>query len=180
MKTIRELFKSIYLENKRRGYKTTYIAIDLHGTLLRPTKLTNMVLGDGARTPKETVCYRIPKEKYYDCAIPCLQLLSANPDFKLILWTSSKSGEIHEIEEDLEKQGIEIDYVNRNPDFPGNEYADFTNKFCFDLLLDDKAGFDPEEDWRELLEMLKLSDWKDFFERNGIYTTQYSNECENK
>ena len=40
-----------------------------------------------------------------------------------------------------------------NPEIESNRYANFTKKFYYDILLDDKAGFEPN-DWFEIYNFL--------------------------
>lgn len=49
-----------------------------------------------------------------------------------------------------------MDYINSNPEVTDKHYADYSLKFYINLILDDKAGFLPEEDWRALKGYLKL------------------------
>ena len=52
----------------------------------------------------------------------------------------------------IKKDGIEFSYINENPEVAGKtEWGDFDTKMYANVLLDDKAGFDPEEDWHALL-----------------------------
>ena len=75
-----------------------------------------------------------------------LRWISEQPDHKLILWTSSYKEEIVELGDWLFQQGIVVDYVNCNPDEKNTEYADFSFKPYYNILLDDKSGMTPD-DW---------------------------------
>ena len=55
----------------------------------------------------------------------------------------------------LSEYNIKIDFFNNNPEAKNTEYGDFTVKPYYNILLDDKAGFDPEEDWRIIYNFLK-------------------------
>lgn len=162
MKTITDLFKQALAKHYERNYPYFYIAVDLHGTIFVPDKLTMFTWGDGSSKPSEIKFERILKEKIYPNAIECLKYFCLDRsiddvDYRLILWTSGKGDELLENLKLLEDNGIYFQYINENPDFKGNSYADFSKKFCFDILLDDKAGFDPEHDWTELLRFLKTT-----------------------
>jgi hypothetical protein len=50
----------------------------------------------------------------------------------------------------LKSYNIHIKYVNENPLEKDTEYASFVKKPYFSIVLDDKAGFDPNHDWNEL------------------------------
>ena len=46
------------------------------------------------------------------------------------------------------------DLINNNPEFKKTDICDFTEKFYFDILLDDKAGFEGEKDWKDIYNFL--------------------------
>lgn len=50
----------------------------------------------------------------------------------------------------FQENGINFDYINENPEVNSTEYADFDTKLYFNVGLDDKFGFDVEEDWKEI------------------------------
>ena len=155
MKNIREIFEDTLTKNHECGYDTLYVALDVHGTIFKPSKKTMLEYGDGAEKPSEVV-YNIgvrDEFEFYPDAEECLQILSANPKVKLLLWTSTywQANTLRLLKE----HGIEIYAINGNRDFSHSKYADFSTKFFFDILLDDKAGFDAEHDWTELLKLLK-------------------------
>ena len=160
MKTITKIFEAAIKKNEEKGYKNLYVAIDVHGTIFKPTKQTHLIHADGGDKPHEVVCsYGVtPEFQFYWFAKECLTKLSAMPNVKLILWTSAIYQ--NEIVKKLNSFGIKIYAVNHNPDFAHNcstqeIYADFSTKFYFDILLDDKAGFDPQNDWEELYRFLE-------------------------
>ena len=126
---------------KQKGWEKTYWAIDLHNTII---KSTHKKVQEGDK----------PWRDCYPYAIESLKELSLRKDICLILYTSSFQKEIDNIDEWFISQGINFQYVNNNPECPNTEYADFNTKFYFDVLIDDKAGFDPnlwEDIYRELL-----------------------------
>jgi 2-methylcitrate dehydratase PrpD len=89
--------------------------------------------------------------KFTDLSTPTvLSYLSAQDDVILILWSSSHETEIAKVREWLETFKINIQFINENPLEDNTEYADFSKKFYFNVILDDKAGFDPSVDWLEL------------------------------
>lgn len=113
-----------------RNYPYLYWCIDVHGVILEPT-------------------YKAKNEgsNFYPLALETLKLISDDPENKIILWTSSFSEDIAYVDFDLEAYGIKVTYINCNPDCPNTETGNFKDKFYFDILLDDKAGFEPEIDW---------------------------------
>jgi hypothetical protein len=86
--------------------------------------------------------------KFYPYAIKTLRLISDNSKNKIILWTSSHVLSVWRVIASLNDEGIKLHYINENPDYAVTEICDFTKKFYFDILLDDKAGFEAESDWK--------------------------------
>jgi hypothetical protein len=122
---------------KRKGWDVTYWAIDLH----------------------ETICpgsYKVQEEdhkEFYPGALPTLQLLTRIDNIKLILYSCSYRSYLKQYEEWFEKNDIKFDLINESPE-PNNELSNFDNKIYFNVLLDDKAGFNPHEDWIEVNDAL--------------------------
>lgn len=118
-------------------YPLVYWAIDLHGVCFQSNYENSEYLWINE-----------------DC-IACLQAISNNHDSRLILWSSCYPDEQIKIKEFMRKHYIHVDFFNENPLAKNTTYGDFTNKFYFSILLDDKAGFEPESDWSEILNFLK-------------------------
>lgn len=120
-----------------RRWDTIYWAIDLHGVCLRSNYAAQdycWINGD---------------------AIEGLQTIASRPESKIILWSSVYPQEQILIREFFRKCNIWVDGFNRNT-FEGNTMvSDFREKFYFSVLLDDKAGFDPETDWKLITNYLK-------------------------
>ncbi len=124
---------------EERGWKTIYVAVDLHGTLIRPYH---------------------DKIEFYPGAVEVMKWFNSRPDFKVIIWTSSYTREILEFLAECDAQRIGFDFVNKNPLEKNSERACFDEKFYFNILLDDKAGFDPETDWALIKSTLQeLGQW---------------------
>jgi hypothetical protein len=124
---------------KERNWKTIYVAVDAHGVLIKP---------------------------YHDCiefypvAIEVMKWFSDRGDFKIILWSSSYHKENFELVFQLATNGVVIDFVNENPAEQNSAKACFDKKFYFNILLDDKAGFDPLTDWALIKqELIRLNEW---------------------
>ena len=150
MKDIKEVFEKAIQKAKERNFKYLYIAVDVHGTIFKSSRKTRQIWSKNPNPSELIAKVRSVKEfDFLPYAEEALKLLSDHPRIKLILWTSTQNA--WELVFELKQHGIKIDYLNSNPDFQFNSYADFTRKFCFDVLLDDKAGFDPEVDWKEIL-----------------------------
>jgi hypothetical protein len=126
------------LKNIRaRGWDKTYWAFDIHGTMLKP----NYQAG------------HIAKE-FYPHAKEVLQQLSKQTDIVRILYTCSYPHEIEEYIAYFKENDIHFDYINENPDVARGAYGYYDDKFYFNVLMDDKAGFDGETDWELIREVL--------------------------
>lgn len=121
---------------KEKKWDCIYFAVDAHGTFIKST-------------------YKQDKEfAYYPGAEETLKLISQRDDIKLILWTCSHPAYIESLFEDCVGRHIYFDYINENPEVETNELSNFEQKFYFDVVLDDKGGFDPETDWLKLYKLL--------------------------
>lgn len=127
---------SAYRTMYNRKWDKVYWAIDLHGVCLHSTYETNT--------------YKwINKD-----VVTALQSISEKPESVIILWSSCHPREYESIIEFFKKENIHISYFNENPEVPNTTTGCFTDKFYFSVLLDDKAGFDPFTDWREISDLL--------------------------
>ena len=124
-------------KQKERGYEFLYWCIDIHGVILSHTN----------------TLYNIDAVFYPYC-IETLLRLSNTRKHKLILWSSSRDVAITRVMGDLMRCNIRINYVNENPDFGITGICDYTKKFHFDVLLEDKAGFEAETDWKVIYKYL--------------------------
>lgn len=89
-----------------------------------------------------------------------LQWISNRNDQRLILWTSSYKTETDELVRWLQTNGVKVDWVNENPEEEHTEYADFSRKPYFNILVDDKAGFEPLTDWAAIKqELIYIGEW---------------------
>lgn len=135
----------------------TYWAIDLHGTIIKPNY--------------KDVSY--PAE-YYPYAKKVLQILSKRPDIKLILFTSSYPHEIEEYLEKFKSDEILFDAVNENPGISSKNgnFGYYDKKFYFNVMIEDKAGFDPETEWEQIYNYLNWCESRNHFP-NPHWTTKY-------
>ena len=123
-----------------RNWDTIYVAVDLHGTLVKPFH---------------------DKIELYPAAIEVMKFFTRRPDIKLILWTSSHEKEVSDFVKYLfNTYGILFDFVNCNLLEASTDRANFKTKFYFNILLDDKAGFEPETDWASIqAKLICLGEW---------------------
>lgn len=122
----------------QKGYDYWYWCIDMHGTLFE----NNYVQGS------------FGGEMFHECIAP-LRFLSNRRDVRTILWTSSHKPVIENALAFMHKRGIYFDFVNENPHIINDVLCDFRRKFYFDVLLDDKAGFEPKVHWPQIHQKLK-------------------------
>lgn len=118
------------------SFKCIYIMVDVHNTILKPTF-----------DKKETF-------EYFPYAKETLKLLSDNENIKLIMWTSSYDDKIKMYLKHFEENGITFNFVNENKEYGNVSFACFDTKFYYDIGIDDKFGFDAENDWEEIYTFL--------------------------
>lgn len=128
---------------KEKGWEFISIAVDLHDTIVEGKHTLG---NDGAA--------------YFPNALEVLKRLSQRNDIKLILWTSSHQEALVNEFVYFESLGISFDYVNENPACPTTTLSNFDKKFYFNILLDDKAGFEGKTDWFIVEEELRrIGEW---------------------
>ena len=115
---------------KARKWDRSYWFIDIHGTMIKPN-------WDKENLPKE----------FYPYAVDVLKILTARPEIILCLYTCSWPKEIEEYKKLFDEHGIVFNYINVNPEVTSSGYGCFDQKPYINVLMDDKAGFDPEQDW---------------------------------
>lgn len=127
-----------YQEKHQRNWDKLYFAVDLHGTIIER--------------------YTGNEIKVYPNAEGVLRSLSFRPDVTLILFTSTYQENLKEFFKWCSDQNIVFKYLNENPECPNNKTGDFSKKFYFNVLIDDRAGFNPDTDWAEVSHGLNLAD----------------------
>ena len=138
MKSIEQMIKDMYQKKADRGWDTLYWLVDVHDTIIK-----------GSYDTKDEFA-----ETYPYC-FAALQLISDRTDCKLVLWTSSRKKYAKSFMKWMEEYRIDFDYFNRNPECKNTETGDFSKKFYFNIILDDKSGFEPDNDWKEVLGSMK-------------------------
>ena len=135
----------------------TYWVIDMHRTLIKPT----YDLNDKSL-------------RFYPYAEQVMRMLTEREDIITIMWTSSYPQEINEYVARLADVGIGFNEINENPDISSNNgnFGYYEKKFYFNILIDDKAAFFPEDDWEPIYKLFKE------YEKNGFlpdpkWTTKY-------
>jgi len=127
-----------YQDKYKRNWDTIYFAIDLHGTIIK--KYT----GDDI--------------KVYEKAAEALRFITVIPGIIPILYTSTSPDNLKPFYKWCSENGIIFKYLNENPECPSNKTGDFSKKFYFNVLLDDRAGFNPDTDWLETITAIKTAE----------------------
>lgn len=127
----------------KRNWKTIYWLVDVHGVII-----------PGSWHRQNEFRFIVPEAK------EVLQWISERNDQRLILWTSSYPKETESLVQWLADNWITVDWVNENPEEEHTEYADFSKKPYFNILIDDKAGMEPEKDWAVIKqELIDIGEW---------------------
>ena len=113
-----------------RGWDKIYVAVDIHDTI---------VASNYSKTSISTTFYPMAKK--------VLQYLSRRKDVVLILYTCSHPEESVLYSKFFESNDIHFDYINCNPEVENHGYGCYDKKIYFNVLIEDKAGFDANVDW---------------------------------
>ena len=125
-------FENAFKRAEEKNWDYIYILVDIHGTIFKPSY------------------YNKEKYEFYPYAQLVLQLFSSIDNIKLILWSSSYEKDIEKYNKKLKENFINFNYINENPEVENTDIQYFDKKLYFNVGLDDKFGFDPETDWKEL------------------------------
>ena len=134
---ISNAFGSAFNKMKDRGWEKIYVLVDIHDTIFR-----------GTYSKEETY-------EWLPYAKECLQVLTSMEYVSLILWTSTHHEEIAKYLNVFEENGIHFDMVNVNTETEDTELSSFKEKTYFNVGIDDKFGFDAENDWEHLFYYLR-------------------------
>ncbi len=129
--------KNAYAKAKSRNWDTMYWMIDIHETLIHSSYNGSGVL------------------LWLPGAFEMITDILRFPENKIILWSSMQSLDAGDGKMSLQTFRAEIIrktshrleaenriFLNGNPEVENTSYADFSIKPYFNILLDDKAGFD--------------------------------------
>lgn len=115
---------------KRKNWDRTYIAVDLHDTVVTGNYRSDELPTEFLPNAKET-----------------LQFLSKHKNVVLIMYTCSHPAEIEKYFEFFKSHDIHFKYANKNPEVPDNALGCYKDKVYFNLLLDDKSCFNGKTEW---------------------------------
>ena len=129
-----------FKESFKKEWYETYWAIDIHSTMLVPSYDLNE-----------------DKMEFYPYAKEAMQKISKRKDIVLILWTCSYPQEIEKYLKFFEKNGIHFHHVNSNPGISSNKgnFGYYEDKFYINVGIDDKFGFDPVKEWKEIHDLME-------------------------
>jgi hypothetical protein len=127
-----------FAQARQKGWDKTFWAFDVHETIVKP---------NWSETTLPTEFYPLAKE--------ALQVISKRKDITCILFTCSHPSEIEKYLAYFESHHIQFSYVNENPEVINKKYGNYSKKPYFNVLFEDKAGFDPYTDWDLVLQELK-------------------------
>lgn len=130
--------RNAFAKANQRNWDRTYWAIDIHETMIKPN-------WSETTTPTE----------FYPKAKEILQYISGRRDIVMILYTCSHPHEIEKYIDLFKENDIKFNHVNQNPEVINEKYGYYDSKPYFNVLLEDKAGFDPYSDWDEVYKTLK-------------------------
>ena len=152
-KWIDKMFKHAF----EKEWYSTYWAFDIHGTILVPTFRKNSYDAEFFPWAKET-----------------LQLISKRKDIIMLLFTSSYPEEIDHYIKVFNENDILFDYINSNPfiNSSAGNFGYYKDKFYFNALFEDKAGFDPETEWYQIYSLLKQYE-NDNYLPDPTWSTKY-------
>ena len=129
-------FRTAFKRMKEKNWDYIYVLVDIHGTIFKPSWNNE------------------EKYEFYPYAEEVLKKFSDDERIKIILWSSTKREAADNYYSALFKKEIYVDYFNGNPEIEEEkgeaDMADFSAKPYFNVGIDDKFGFDPYEDWKEI------------------------------
>lgn len=134
--SIQKAINRAYRVAQERKYNAIYWALDLHGTCIE----SNYKQGN----------YSWLNEH---CA-EALRYLSEQEETHLIIWSSLHQNEIPNVVSFFVDHGIKVAAVNSNPMEASTTSGCFDQKFYMSIIVDDKAGFDPDE-WPDVVHSVK-------------------------
>jgi len=133
---------------EQRGWNKIYYFFDLHETVIYADYDNQHEI------------------KFYPYAKEVLQYLSNREDISISIYTCSYPKEIVKYIKFFEEHGIRFEYINKNPDVKNTTYGYYEDKPYFNVLFEDKAGFDANTDWELIAKyFFKTIDGELFFHK---------------
>ena len=74
----------------------------------------------------------------------------------------------------FKRNHINFKYINENPDIDSSKgnFGDYSKKYYFNVMFEDKAGFDPLTEWKLIYELLSLYEHTNY-KPNPEWTTKF-------
>jgi hypothetical protein len=137
---ITKAIRNCFAQAEKRQWWYTFWAFDIHSTILKPSYKLNTVT---------TV--------FYPHARQVMQHISSRPDISLMLYTCSHPHEIAQYTDFFAANDIHFQHVNENSEVVGSPttLGCYDKKPYYNVLFEDKAGFDAETDWQRVHELLR-------------------------
>ena len=144
--SIEKSFDNAFKRMKERNWEKIYVLVDIHDTIFE-------------------ACYHNKEEyKWFPYAKETLDIMSHAQQISLILWTSTHDTIINEYLKYFKEHGITFDMINVNHETKNTELSCFDGKTYFNVGIDDKFGFDAENDWESFydyrVEGIRLGKYK--------------------
>lgn len=121
---------------EERKWDTIYWAIDLHDTCI----VSNYKNNEFSWINEDV--------------LKTLTLIRNLPESKIIIWSACHTPTKLAIAKFFRQHGIYFNYFNQNVEVENTTTGNFSEKFYFSILIDDKAGFNPHSDWKAIYEYL--------------------------
>lgn len=132
-----------FKQRRERGWSKVYWLIDCHSTIFEG-KYTRMNEG----------------REFYPDAKEVLQWLTNREDMVFILWSSMHADAAADVIDWLSNNDITVDFYNENPMEPSTKISDFSQKFYYNIGIDDKFSFEGKTDWTLIKnELIRLEEW---------------------
>lgn len=141
LKWIEKMFKHA----EAHQWFETYWGFDVHGVISKP---------DYRKVTKEI--------DYFPYAKETLKLMSERNDIVMFLFTSSYPEEVQKYMDTFRKDGIHFKYVNENPEISDATgcFGYYYQKPYYNVLFEDKSGFDPDADWKPIYDFFLKTEYK--------------------
>jgi hypothetical protein len=133
---ITRAIKRAYNIMRERNWDTIYYCVDIHDTIFKSN-------------------YDEHSMEFMPGAREALKYISSLPESKIILWSSVSNIDKEKYINVLNTNDINVNYFNYNPEVESSTVGDFSEKFYFSVLIDDKAGFQADPDWEFIVKEIK-------------------------
>ena len=130
-------FEAAFNRAKKQDWDYIVVLVDIHDTIFK-----------GTYSEEENF-------EYLGKAKETLQLMSAMPNIKLVLWSSSYKDKLGDYIVYMSHDNIDFDAINENIEGISNtKLACFDDKLYFNVGIDNAFGFEPETNWGKIYNYL--------------------------